>query len=92
MKFNRLLRDELLYLATKYPIVTVTGPRQSGKTTLCRECFPNKQYVNLETPDTRDFASSDPQPLHLRDVEVPDQSASKRPSQTPQNPSLINTS
>jgi predicted AAA+ superfamily ATPase len=60
MKFDRLLKDKLVYLATKYPIVTVTGPRQSGKTTLCRECFPEKTYVNLETPDTRDFASSDP--------------------------------
>jgi predicted AAA+ superfamily ATPase len=47
-------------LADQYPIVTVTGPRQSGKTTLCRTSFPDKSYVNLERPDTREFADSDP--------------------------------
>ena len=44
----------------QYPFVTVTGPRQSGKTTLCRQAFPDLQYVNLEAPDQRDFAESDP--------------------------------
>ncbi|ABB24763.1 ATP-binding protein [Pelodictyon luteolum] len=44
----------------QYPIVTLTGPRQSGKTTLCRQCFPEKPYSNLERPDTRAFAQSDP--------------------------------
>jgi len=43
-----------------YPVVTITGPRQSGKTTLARACFPNLPYVNLEHPDTRLFASEDP--------------------------------
>lgn len=42
------------------PVVTVTGPRQSGKTTLCRLAFPDRPYLNLEQPDTRDFARSDP--------------------------------
>jgi len=41
-------------------VVTVTGPRQSGKTTLCKACFPDKPYSNLERPDTREFAASDP--------------------------------
>lgn len=45
---------------SKWPIVAVTGPRQSGKTTLCTELFPNFQYVNLEYPDIRQFAVSDP--------------------------------
>jgi predicted AAA+ superfamily ATPase len=40
--------------------VTVLGPRQSGKTTLCRMVFPDKPYVNLEQPDVRDFAQQDP--------------------------------
>ena len=40
--------------------MTVTGPRQFGKTTLCRETFPNLEYVNLEAPDQREFAESDP--------------------------------
>ena len=37
----------------QYPFVTVTGPRQSGKTTVCRETFPDLAYVNLEAPDQR---------------------------------------
>jgi hypothetical protein len=47
-------------LAGQYPVITVTGPRQSGKTTLCRTSFPAKPYVNLETPDIREFARTDP--------------------------------
>lgn len=46
--------------ATQYPVVAVTGPRQSGKTTLCRALFPNYTYVNLENPDIRQFAHEDP--------------------------------
>lgn len=60
MKFNRILSDKLLEMATRYPVITLTGPRQSGKTTLCRTCFPEKAYVNLEAPDTREFALTDP--------------------------------
>ncbi len=43
-----------------YPVVTITGPRQSGKTTLARETFTDKPYVNLENPITRQFAQDDP--------------------------------
>lgn len=43
-----------------YPVITLTGPRQSGKTTLARAAFPDKPYVSLETPDEREFAGSDP--------------------------------
>ena len=50
----------LFDLFGQYPFVTVTGPRQSGKTTLCRETFPQLAYANLEAPDQRDFASTDP--------------------------------
>ncbi len=56
----REITDRLTKLFTQYPFVTVTGPRQSGKTTLCRSAFPNLEYVNLEAPDQRDFAESDP--------------------------------
>lgn len=56
----RTLQPYLLSLSTKYPVVTITGPRQSGKTTLCRLAFPEKPYANLESPDTRQFAASDP--------------------------------
>ena len=43
-----------------YPVITLTGPRQSGKTTLARAAFPDKPYVSLETPDEREFALTDP--------------------------------
>ena len=56
----RIIRQKLVALARKFPVVTITGPRQSGKTTLCRTTFPRKRYVTLEAPDVREFASSDP--------------------------------
>ncbi len=57
---RRQIEPVLLGLADKYPVVTVTGPRQSGKTTLCRQVFPDKAYVSLEDPDTRRYARDDP--------------------------------
>ncbi len=57
---NRTIESALINLTKKYPVVTVTGPRQSGKTTLCRKVFPDKAYVNLEAPDQRQFALDDP--------------------------------
>lgn len=57
---DRTIEPVLKNLVTKYPVVTVTGPRQSGKTTLCRKVFPDKPYVNLEAPDERQFAIDDP--------------------------------
>jgi len=56
----RNLAPTLIDLATYYPVITVTGPRQSGKTTLCRSTFPDKPYVSLEPLDEREFARSDP--------------------------------
>ena len=53
-------------LFQRYPFVTVTGPRQSGKTTLCRETFPHLTYINLEAPDEREFAERDPRGLLAR--------------------------
>ncbi len=50
-------------VARDYPVVVVTGPRQSGKTTLCRATFPDHPYVSLEDPDVRDFALDDPRTL-----------------------------
>jgi predicted AAA+ superfamily ATPase len=47
-------------LARRYPVITLTGPRQSGKTTLARMEFPDLAYVSLEDPDSRRFAIDDP--------------------------------
>ena len=58
--YKRDMSSELSSLATQYPIVTVIGPRQSGKTTLVRRAFPDKKYVNLEAPDAQEMAKEDP--------------------------------
>ena len=57
---RREITPVLRTLFKQYPVVTVTGPRQSGKTTLCRETFPDLGYVNLEALDQREFAERDP--------------------------------
>jgi len=58
--YPRQAHDTLLRLARGFPVLALTGPRQSGKTTLARSTFPLKPYVSLENPDERDFAESDP--------------------------------
>ncbi len=63
---DRLLRPSLLGLARRHPVVTITGPRQSGKSTLCRDAFPRKPYVSLEPPDQRDLARHDPRAFLAR--------------------------
>ena len=57
---DRDLSDRFRRVASKFPAVTLTGPRQSGKSTLCRALFPDHRYVSLEAPDARDFARDDP--------------------------------
>lgn len=57
---DRHIERTVRSVATQYPIVTITGPRQSGKTTLVKKLFPEKHYVNLENPDQREIATQDP--------------------------------
>jgi len=56
----RLLKKELIKQLGEYPVVTILGPRQAGKTTLVRNALPEYHYVNLEIPDIRQFAEQDP--------------------------------
>lgn len=56
----RQIARELAATANEFPVVTIIGPRQAGKTTLARMQFPNHAYANLEAPDIRTLAMSDP--------------------------------
>ena len=56
----RIAAETLKRLAKGFPVVALTGPRQSGKTTLAKWVFQDKPYVSLENPDEREFAKTDP--------------------------------
>ena len=66
MAVHRNLTPILMEAARKSPSITLTGPRQSGKTTLSRAAFPRHGYVSLEAPDVRAFASDDPRAFLAR--------------------------
>lgn len=57
---KREIEKEIRTLAKEFPVLTIMGPRQSGKTTLAKHLFPKHTYVSLENIDMREFASSDP--------------------------------
>ena len=57
---KRTLATKLQAAAKQFPVITLTGPRQSGKTTLVRSLFKQHAYVSLEAPDQRNFALEDP--------------------------------
>lgn len=57
---NRIIADSINQIIGLYPVIAVTGPRQSGKTTLLKNMFSDYRYVSLENPDTRSFAEQDP--------------------------------
>lgn len=57
---KRRLEKKIRQWARQYPVITVTGPRQSGKTTLCQAIFSDKPYRSLEDIDNREFARTDP--------------------------------
>jgi len=57
---KRAIADKMNTLAQGFPVITVTGPRQSGKTTLVREVYPDYAYLNLENIDTMMAAKEDP--------------------------------
>ncbi|MFZ9920430.1 MAG: ATP-binding protein [Terrimicrobiaceae bacterium] len=57
---QREIGSEMEVLLREYPVLTILGPRQAGKTTLARSVCKEAEYTNLEIPETRDFAISDP--------------------------------
>ena len=60
MLVNRDVSDELFKLLGEYPVVTILGPRQAGKTTLAKTTLQDYVYTNLEDPETREIAQHDP--------------------------------
>ena len=57
---KRVIENHIHKALNYFPVITLTGPRQSGKTTFCKKNFPNYNYVSLEDPDNREFAREDP--------------------------------
>jgi predicted AAA+ superfamily ATPase len=57
---KRQIEAEFLLLLGEYPVVTILGPRQAGKTTLAQQALPEYRYINLEQPEIRQFAQDDP--------------------------------
>ena len=100
---QRFIEVQLQRLAVQFPIITITGPRQSGKTTLAQHYFKNYDYVNLEYPEVRAYATEDPKGsladhpessrrtvhhLHGRQRHcIPDRRSSLLPGSHPQNKS-----
>ena len=56
----RTAQDALLRLAGQFPVIGITGPRQSGKSTLTKAAFPNKRYVTFDDKNMRELAKSNP--------------------------------
>jgi uncharacterized protein len=83
---HRILSERLRESADRYPVLTITGPRQSGKTTCCRDTFPDLPYRNLESPDTREYAIRDPRGFL---EEVPDGAVIDEIQRTPDLPSYL---
>ena len=57
---SRNAKDALLRLASQFPVIAITGPRQSGKSTLTKMTFPDKKYITFDDKNLREFASSNP--------------------------------
>lgn len=83
---DRDLSPRLLDSASRFPAVTLTGPRQSGKSTLARALFPGLPYVSLEAPDQRSFALEDPRGFLAR---VPEGAVIDEIQRAPELPSYL---
>lgn len=63
---ERQLTAKIKEMKGKYPVITITGPRQSGKTTLIKSLFPDIPYFSMETPDIREQVMANPRELFAR--------------------------
>jgi predicted AAA+ superfamily ATPase len=63
---ERQLATKIREMKGKYPVITITGPRQSGKTTLIKSLFPDIPYFSMETPDIREQVTDNPRELFAR--------------------------
>lgn len=63
---ERKLAVQIRQVVDQMPVISITGPRQSGKTTLCQQLFPDYFHANLENPDVRAFALEDPRQFLLQ--------------------------
>ncbi|MBR1787331.1 MAG: hypothetical protein IJ756_09275 [Paludibacteraceae bacterium] len=63
--YNRILSSELVHLSKSWSVISVTGPRQSGKNTLCKMTFPDYHYVNLEDVSVRSMIERDVKSYYL---------------------------
>lgn len=61
MYIKRLISEKILEIQKYYPVTVITGPRQSGKSELCKHLFPEFEYINMESITTRAFATEDPE-------------------------------
>ncbi|MEN8237254.1 MAG: ATP-binding protein [Pseudomonadota bacterium] len=64
--FNRIINPTLKQTVEEFPVTVLTGPRQSGKTTVLKTLFPEFEYINLEAPDIRSRVQADPRDFFAR--------------------------
>ena len=83
---DRDLASQLVEAARRWPAITLTGPRQSGKSTLCRAVFPRHPYVSVEAPDVRAFATEDPRAFL---AQFPDGAIIDEVQRAPELPSFL---
>ena len=68
MMIYREIEKALFALMLKYPAINITGPRQSGKTTLVKQLLNEHKYFSLENPDIRLFAENDPRGFRIWEI------------------------
>jgi len=68
---KRDLEEKLIALSSQFAAISITGPRQSGKTTLAKKAFSNHEYFNFEDPNTRSIFRTDPHNFFKKFIDAP---------------------